>query len=114
MGMRGPKPDIESNPQFLMSSQVEPEADLSPEELAVFNRLTAQVTDAKRSESASFNLLARMLVELEGARAALKVFHPATDPSEWLAARRCLTSLELATGGVLRSLGMTPTTRGKR
>lgn len=90
----------------------EPEPDLSQPARQQFDRLLRQSGGhLKKADSANVNLAARMLAQEVQATACMESINPAADPANYLSARRCLTSLQVAISGQLAKLALAPKAR---
>jgi hypothetical protein len=90
----------------------EPEPDLNPAARVQFDRLLRQSGGhLKKADSANVNLAARMLAQEVQATACMEAIDAASDPANYLSARRCLTSLQVAISGQLAKLALAPKAR---
>ena len=90
----------------------EPELDLTPAARVQFDRLLRQSGGhLKKADSANVNLAARMLAQEVQATACMEGINAVADPANYLSARRCLTSLQVAISGQLAKLALAPKAR---
>ena len=115
MGKRGPLPAHKSTPAGRLGrsgARPEPDADLTPEELAEFNRVLKQAGGHLTvADSGTLNLLARQLAEQRDLRRRMDGIDSATAPNDYLGFRRALTSLQGGISNNQRALGLSPKAR---